>query len=159
MPTSKKSWPALSKWDARFVRIAQEVAEWSKDPGTKVGAVLVTDRRIIATGYNGFPQGISDSFERYADREVKIAYTVHAEVNAILNAAKNGSQTDCSTLYVTFPPCVACSSAVIQAGITRVVRPDLSTAPERWLKSFHDGHNLLTEAGVLVESYLPSDHV
>ena len=50
----------LNKWDERFVRIAFEVATWSKDPGTKVGAVLVADRRIIASGYNGFPQGIED---------------------------------------------------------------------------------------------------
>ena len=152
MPTSTKSSPALSKWDLRFIQVAEQVAEWSKDPGTKVGAVLVSDRRIIATGYNGFPQNISDSFERYADREVKLAYTVHAEVNAILNAAKNGSPTDCSTLYVTFPPCVACSTAVIQAGVTRVVLPALSTAPERWVKSFLEGHKLMIEAGIRVES-------
>lgn len=148
----------MTKWDFRFIEIAYQVSKWSKDPGTKVGAVLVTDRRIIATGYNGFPQGINDSFERYADREVKIAYTVHAEVNAILNAAKNGSQTENSTLYVTFPPCVACSTAVIQAGVTRVVRPDLSTAPERWRKSFHEGRNLLLEAGVKVEAFIPTDY-
>jgi dCMP deaminase len=159
MPTLTKFSPVLSKWDERFIRIAKEVAGWSKDPGTKVGAVLVCDRRIIATGYNGFPHGISDSLERYADRDVKIAYTVHAEVNAILNAAKNGSQTDGSALYVTFPPCVSCSSAIIQAGITHVVPPHLSTSPDRWRKSFHAGHNLLLEAGVLVTSYLPSDYV
>ena len=149
----------LSKWDERFLRIANEVAGWSKDPGTKVGAVLVADKRIIATGYNGFPAGISDSLERYADREVKIAYTVHAEVNAILNAAKNGSPTAGSTLYVTFPPCVSCASAVIQAGVSRVVRPDLSTSPERWRASFHEGQNLLFEAGIKIDAYLPSDYV
>ena len=149
----------LNKWDKRFVRIAFDVATWSKDPGTKVGAVLVSDRRIIATGYNGFPQSIDDSLERYADREIKLAYTIHAEVNAILNAAKNGASTDSSTLYVTFPPCVSCSAAVIQAGITRVVRPDLSTAPERWRKSFHEGRNLLLEAGVRVETYIPKNYV
>lgn len=159
MPISRKSSPPLSKWDLRFIQVAKQVAEWSKDPGTKVGAVLVSDRRIIATGYNGFPQNISDSFERYADREVKLAYTVHAEVNAILNAAKNGSPTDCSTLYVTFPPCVACSTAVIQAGISRVVRPDLSTAPERWVNSFRKGQDLLEEAGVLVQPCPSSNHV
>ena len=149
----------LSKWDHRFIRIAREVAQWSKDPGTKVGAVLVADRRMIATGYNGFPQGINDSLERYVNRDVKIAYTVHAEVNAILNAAKNGSTTDSSTLYVTFPPCVSCSTAVIQAGVTHVVCPDLSTAPERWIESFSLGQNMLAEAKVLVTTYLPTDYV
>ena len=148
----------LEKWDQRFVRIALEVASWSKDPGTKVGAVLVSDRRILATGYNGFPTNISDSLERYNDREVKLSLTVHAEVNAILNAAKNGASTDSSTLYVTFPPCVSCATAVIQAGITRVICPDLSSAPERWIQSFTEGQNLLKEAGLLVSTYMPSDY-
>ena len=148
--------PQPNKWDERFLRIATEVASWSKDPGTTVGAVLVSDKRIIATGYNGFPQGISDRFERYEDRDLKLAYTVHAEVNAILNAAKNGAKTNGSTLYVTFPPCVSCSTSVIQAGITRVVCPDLSTAPPRWLDSFTMGKNLLLEARVTVFSYFPS---
>jgi len=149
----------LNKWDERFIRIAYEVASWSKDPGTKVGAVLVSDRRIIATGYNGFPQNISDSFDRYEDRETKLSYTVHAEVNAILNAAKNGSPTDSSTLYVTFPPCVRCSTAVIQAGVTNVVRPVLSAAPERWRESFASGMSLLVEAGVKVDAFIPQTYV
>ena len=148
----------LNKWDERFIRIAYEVASWSKDPGTKVGVVLVTDRRIIATGYNGFPQNISDSFDRYEDRETKLAYTVHAEVNAILNAAKNGSPTASSTLYVTFPPCVRCSTAVIQAGVTHVVRPVLSAAPERWRESFASGMSLLVEAGVKVDAFYLKDY-
>ena len=146
----------LSKWDDRFITIAHNVATWSKDPGTKVGSVLVTDRRILATGYNGFPHQISDSLDRYENRELKLAYTVHAEVNSILNAAKNGARTDGSTLYVTFPPCVSCSTSVIQAGITRVVCPDLTTAPQRWIESFKMGNNLLHEAGVKVSTYFPS---
>jgi len=146
----------LSKWDDRFITIAHNVATWSKDPGTKVGAVLVIDRRIIATGYNGFPHQISDSLDRYENRELKLAYTVHAEVNSILNAAKNGARTDGSTLYVTFPPCVSCSTSVIQAGITQVVCPDLTTAPQRWIESFKMGNNLLHEAGVKVSTYFPS---
>ena len=145
----------LNKWDKRFLQIAAEVASWSKDPGTTVGAVLVSDKRIIATGYNGFPQGINDRLSRYGDRALKLAYTVHAEVNAILNAAKNGAKTNGSTLYVTFPPCVSCSTSVIQAGITRVVCPDLSTAPSRWLDSFTMGNSLLIEAGVDVASFIP----
>ncbi len=146
----------LNKWDDRFITIAHNVATWSKDPGTKVGAVLVIDRRIIATGYNGFPHQVSDSFDRYENRELKLAYTVHAEVNSILNAAKNGARTDGSTLYVTFPPCVSCSTSVIQAGISHVVCPDLTTAPQRWIESFKMGNKLLHEAGVKVSTYFPS---
>ena len=145
----------LNKWDKRFIRIATEVATWSKDPGTKVGAVLVYDRRIIATGYNGFPQGISDTFERYQHRETKLSYTVHAEVNAILNAAKNGAPTNGSTLYVTFSPCVSCATSVVQAGVTTVICPCLSTAPERWRESFQLGQDLLKEADVSVLTFIP----
>ena len=143
----------LDKWDQRFVRIAQEVASWSKDPGTQVGAVLVLDRRIIATGYNGFPQGIEDHLTRYENREMKLAYTVHAEVNAILNAAKNGSQTNGSTLYVTFAPCVRCCTSVIQAGVKRVVCPTVESAPERWQSDFRSGQKLLWEAQIKVETF------
>ena len=149
----------LSKWDGRFIRIADEVASWSKDPGTKVGAVLVLDRRIIATGYNGFPQGIDDSFERYAEREVKLAYTVHAEVNAILNAAKNGATTNGSTLYVTFSPCVSCATSVVQAGVSMVVCPCVSTAPPRWRDSFQLGQDLMKEANVEIKTFIPNTHV
>jgi dCMP deaminase len=144
----------LNKWDERFIRIANEVASWSKDPGTTVGAVLVADKRIVATGYNGFPQNICDSLERYSDRGTKLAYTVHAEVNA-----KNGAKTNGSTLYVTFSPCVSCSTSVIQAGIAHVVCPDLSTAPPRWLESFTLGQSILREAGVVVSTYFPLDYV
>lgn len=143
----------MSKWDERFVRIAHEVATWSKDPGTKVGAVLVNDKRILATGYNGFPSGISDSLDRYTDREVKLAYTVHAEVNALLNAAKNGARTEGSTLYTTFHPCVNCAASVIQGGIARVVCPTVDSSPERWRENFTRAKDLLSEAGVTITNY------
>lgn len=150
----KQTW----KWDERFLRIAYEVSTWSKDPGTRVGSVLVQDRRIIATGYNGFPQGISDNLERYSNRDTKLAFTVHAEVNAILNAAKSGAETRMSTLYVTFPPCVRCATSIIQAGITRLVCPDLEFSPERWRSSFEEGQMLLKEAELLVEYFDPEKH-
>lgn len=143
----------MNKWDERFVKIAQEVASWSKDPGTKVGAVLVSDKRILASGYNGFPSGISDTFERYADREVKLAYTVHAEVNALLNAAKNGAKTEGSILYTTFHPCVNCAASVIQGGIDKVVCPSVESAPERWRSNFQRAHDLLNEAGLTIVNY------
>lgn len=145
--------PFLNKWDLRFLQIANEVSQWSKDPGTKVGCVLVKNRRIVSTGYNGFPHNLSDDLSLYQDREYKLAITVHAESNAILNAAKNGSQTENCVAYVTFPPCTQCASALIQAGITQVVCPDPAKAPERWVKSFTLANNLLVEASVKVLYY------
>jgi dCMP deaminase len=147
----------LSHWDKRFLRIAEEVRLWSKDPGTKVGCVLVNERRILSTGYNGFPQTISDDLDRYIDREYKLSVTVHAEANAILNAAKNGTKVEGSTLYVTFPPCSQCASAVIQAGVAQVVCPDPASAPERWRSNFVAANNLFYEAGVKVLYYSDSD--
>ena len=149
--------PFLSKWDRRFLRIAEEVRQWSKDPGTKVGCVLVKDRRILSTGYNGFPPSISDDLSRYSDREFKLRITIHAEKNAILNAAKNGTKVEDSTLYVTFPPCSQCASAVIQAGISHVVCPNPAFAPERWMDNFIAASNLFCEAGVKVLYYSDDD--
>jgi len=149
--------PHLDKWDRRFLRVAYEVSSWSKDPGTKVGSVIASHKRILSVGYNGFPSGLSDSFDNYINREYKLLVTVHSEVNAILNAAKNGTKVEGSILYVTFPPCSQCASAVIQAGVAQVVCPDPATAPERWRSNFIAANNLFYEAGVKVLYYSDAD--
>ena len=149
--------PSISKWDRRFLGLAEQVRLWSKDPGTKVGCVLVSERRILSTGYNGFPQTISDDLNRYANREYKLSVTIHAEKNAILNAAKNGTKVEGSTLYVTFPPCSQCAAAIIQAGVATVVCPNPADAPARWLESFLAASDLFCEAGVKVLYYTDSD--
>lgn len=147
----------LSHWDRRFLRIAEEIRSWSKDPGTKVGCVLVQDRRMIATGYNGFPSTLSDSLELYEDREYKLAVTVHAEKNAILNAAKNGAKTEGATAYVTFPPCSQCAASLIQAGISQVICPNPANAPERWRASFKLANDMLYNSGVKLLYYSECD--
>ena len=147
----------LCHWDSRFIRIAHEVQSWSKDPGTRVGAVLVKDRRIVATGYNGFPASLSDDLERYLDRDFKLSVVIHAEKNAIFNAAKNGTTTEGATIYVTWPPCTQCASALIQAGISEVVCPDPKDSPERWAANFLLANKLLQEAGVKVLYFGDSD--
>ena len=155
--TLSTSNPHLTKWDLRFLKIAHEVQSWSKDPSTKCGCVLVKDRRVIATGYNGFPANISDSLDRYQNREFKLAAVVHAEKNALFNAAKNGSTTEGCTAYVTWPPCSQCASALIQAGVSKVICPATATAPERWIDNFILAGNLLYEAGVTVIYYSEED--
>jgi dCMP deaminase len=119
--------------------------------------VLVLNKRILSVGFNGFPQNLSDSLDLYADRDYKLAVTVHAEANAILNAAKNGAQTEGATAYVTFPPCSQCAAALIQAGVKKVVCPNPESAPERWRASFKLGNNMLFEAGITVLYYSESD--
>jgi len=147
----------LNHWDIRFLRIAEEVRTWSKDPGTKVGCVLVQDRRMIASGYNGFPSTLSDSLDLYEDRNYKLAVTVHAEANAIMNAAKNGAKTQSCTAYVTFPPCSQCAAALIQAGVATVICPDPASAPERWRASFKLANEMLYQSGVKLFYYSEAD--
>lgn len=111
------------KWDNRFLSLAQEVAGWSKDPSTQVGAVIVGSKReVLSQGFNGFPRGINDSVERYNNREVKYKFVVHAEMNAIYNASYSGTSLDGSTLYIYgLPICSECAKGIIQVGIERVV--------------------------------------
>ena len=149
--------PFLTHWDRRFLRIAEEVASWSKDPGTKVGCVLVSNKRILSVGFNGFPHTLSDSLTLYEDRDYKLAVTVHAEANAIMNAAKNGAKTQSCTAYVTFPPCSQCAASLIQAGVEKVVCPDPETAPERWRASFKLGNEMLYNSGVKLLYYSQDD--
>ena len=79
--------PPEQKWDVRYIELAHKVSEWSKDPSTKIGCVVVGDKgQVLAQGYNGFPRGIEDSEERLDNRETKLKYVVHGEMNAIYNA-------------------------------------------------------------------------
>lgn len=136
------------KWDVRFLELAKHLAEWSKDPSTKVGAVAVRDRRILATGYNGFPLGVADLPGRLENRNEKYLRTVHAEANAVAQAAKNAISLNNSDIYVwPFIPCSSCCTLLIQAGIKRVVVPD-TTIPDRWEESFKMSRDMFSEAGV-----------
>lgn len=133
------------KWDERFVVLAEHIAQWSKDPSTKVGAVLVDDqRRVVGHGYNGFPRGVADTPERYADREIKYKMVVHAEANAILNAAV---ATKGCTLYSTFFPCPGCASLLIQSGIVRVISRR-SPSDDRWAEQQKISETMFAEAGI-----------
>ena len=102
------------------MRLAREVSSWSKDPSTKVGAVLVRDRRIVATGYNGFPRGMVDD-ERLQVRNIKYKRVIHAEMNAVLFAGPDGARGATVYIYGMRGPCNNCSKHLIQAGIRRVV--------------------------------------
>lgn len=138
----------VAKWDDRFLDLADTVASWSKDPSTKVGAVIARpDRTIASVGFNGFPRGVDDSGERLEDRPVKYGITVHAELNAVLSAHE---PVRGYTLYVSpLHPCSNCAAAVVQAGIVRVVARVEGT-PERWEQSFALASMIFAEAGVEV---------
>lgn len=148
--------PNEEKWHCRFLRLAKEVASWSIDPSTQVGCVLVRDKRVISTGYNGFPKNISDDFDRLMDREKKYEITVHAEVNAVTTAALHGVSTEGCKAYVTFSPCSRCAAVLINAGIKEVYVTGGSIIPDRWLPNFITASKLLAEAGVLYQVLDPS---
>lgn len=137
----------IDKWDRFYLGLADYIATASKDPSTKVGAVLVRPNNTIASvGYNGFPRGMSDDHELYADRPTKYSRIVHAEMNAILNA--QGPVEGC-TLYCTFLPCDRCAVFVVQAGITRVVAPAPTPDQiERWGTSLDNTRAIFLEAGI-----------
>ena len=143
----------MTKWDSRFLRLATHISEWSKDPSTQVGCVVVgPDREIRSTGFNGLPRGIEDNDERLNDREVKYPLICHAEENAIMHAARIGMSLKGCTAYVTWPPCTRCARSLIQAGISSVVYPEDTSIPERWMADFNLSLNMLKEAGINVET-------
>ena len=132
-------------WHQRFLDLAQHIGTWSKDPSTRVGAVIVDDqRRVISTGYNGFPRGVEDTDHRLHTREIKYEMIVHGEVNAILFANQS---LQGATLYTwPFMPCSRCAGIVIQSGIKTVVAP-YNDNP-RWAQSFDLTQRMFQEAGV-----------
>lgn len=123
----------MDKWDERFMNLAETVAGWSScyQENRHVGAVAVRDKRIITTGYNGAPSGIESCAERgECLRRVRniasgtmqeVCYAVHAEQNAIIQAAKMGVALDGAVMYVTHQPCVICTRMILNAGIKKVV--------------------------------------
>lgn len=128
--------PMSDSWIKYFMDIATVVASKSKDK-TKVGCVLVspTNKQILSTGFNGFCRDVADTPERYADREVKMDYVVHAEANAICFAAFSGMRTDGCYAFITLPPCHSCAKLLKQAGVTNVFyMEDRSEAPTQEIK-------------------------
>ena len=148
------------RWDEYFLSIAEAVSLKSKDPSTKIGAVVVDKNYTIrATGYNGFPRGVEDSDERLNDRETKYKIVVHGEMNAILAAARAGVALDGCTLYLHCPfggpPCHRCAAEIIQSGIDCVIStPSKSTT--RWGDSQELSIQLMKEGGVLYREVVTS---
>jgi dCMP deaminase len=143
------------KWDERFMQVAELVGTWSScfQPNRQVGAVIARDKRILTTGYNGAGSGIVSCAEKEeclrrkrgipSGTQHEICYAVHAEQNAVIQAAKIGLSVDGATLYCTHQPCVICAKIVINSGIRRVV----------YKAGYPDEFSLMLfkEAGVSVE--------
>lgn len=137
-----------TKWDKRFLGLAKLVGSWSKDPSTKVGAVITDyNNRVVSIGFNGFPQGVKDCEKRLLDREQKYDIIVHAEANALMFA--NASLEGCTIYTWPFEPCSRCAGLIIQSGITRVV--SVINSDKRWEKNFTLARQLFDESGIILE--------
>lgn len=139
-------------WDIRFLNLASHIAQWSKDPSTKVGAVIVDEhRRIVSVGYNGLPRGVSDEGTRYQDRSVKYKMIMHAEVNALMFATRP-SLKGCTIYVYPFGPCAQCTGMIIQREISRVVFPNMhdEKAEKRWATDHELALVMFEEADVEV---------
>ncbi len=123
----------MDKWDKRFMQMAEMVSGWSScyQDNRQVGAVITRDKRILTTGYNGASSGILSCKERGECLRKKlnipsgtrheVCYAVHAEQNAIIQAAKLGVSVQGATLYCTHQPCGICAKMIINAGIKKVI--------------------------------------
>ncbi len=130
MVVAKKKVIRRPSWDTYFMNIADVVSTRATCLKRQVGAVIVRDQQILATGYNGAPRGIKHGAEVGCLREQlrvpsgthhELCRGLHAEQNAIIQAARNGVTTEGATLYCTFMPCIICAKMIINSGITRVV--------------------------------------
>jgi dCMP deaminase len=127
------------RWDDYYLKMLDSIRTKSKDPSTKVGAIIVNqNNKIVSTGFNGFAIGVCDNEPSRYERPIKYDYTIHAELNAILlHARSGGSPLEGCRLYCSLHPCAACANAIAQAGIKEVIAylppPEMS---ERLAKDF-----------------------
>ena len=138
--------PQLQGW---ALGMAEHVAQLSKDPSTKVGAIIFDDkRRIVSAGYNGFARGVKDTPSRLHDRETKYKLTLHAEKNAILFAT---GPLDGCTIVVTHPCCAQCAAQIIQSGIKHVMwKKPTNDFMLRWRDDLLLSYAQFEDAGVTV---------
>lgn len=151
----------MDKWDKRFIELSFTIAGWSScyKSDRQIGAVIVRNKRILTTGYNGAPAGLLSCKDKGYCVRVKngipsgtkheLCYAIHAEQNAIIQAAKLGVSIEGATLYCTHYPCAICAKMIINAGISRIVY--VHPYPDEF------SHSLLGETDILVEQYTPED--
>ena len=148
----------MDKWDKRFMQMAGLVAGWSScfQDNRQIGSVIVKNKRIMTTGYNGAPAGIRSCKERGecmrrrlsipSGQQGQLCYAIHAEQNAIIQAARMGIAIEGATLYCTHQPCSICSKIIVNAGIKRIVYKN--PYPDEFALE------ILSEAGVELEQYM-----
>jgi len=140
---------AKKNLDLEMMELADHIAGWSKDKSTVVGAVIVRGKNPISMGVNGFPSGCNDEKPERHERPLKYDWVLHAEANAIINAARNGECTNDTVMYINWFPCANCAGMIVQAGIKKIY---CDKEPDFENKQFGAGFRLaiekLTEGGV-----------
>lgn len=142
--------PYIQKfWD--YMPVAEAFAAKSKDPSTKVGAIVLgPGHEVRSSGWNGAPRRCgADTDERYQSREEKLFWVTHAEANAIANAARSGVSLANCVMVVTHAPCMSCAKLIVQSGIMMVISraPDEAFAA-RWKDDMDRAAALFLECGV-----------
>lgn len=152
-----KSVAKRPSWDEIFMQVADVVSQRSTCLRRKVGAVLVKDRHIIATGFNGAPAGMEHCIDKGvclreelgvpSGERLDYCYAVHSEANLIIQSAIHGRDTRGSEVYLTCSPCTMCAKLLVNAGIKRICYKD--NYPDKLAME------ILRSGGVLVENYSP----
>lgn len=140
-PEKAKKYLKLAKYQANL---------FSKDPATKVAAIILSQDThvILSTGYNGIPRKMNDTLPERWERPVKYTYCVHAECNAICNAARSGMSVDDAIAVVTLFPCSDCAKMLIQAGISTVIAPSPDFDMPKWGEQFIISSKMFKEVGM-----------
>jgi dCMP deaminase len=142
--------PMTKKWNKRFIQLAEHVANWSKDPSTQVGALIVdSGRNVRAMGYNGFPEGVEDTAVRLEDRTQKYPLVVHAELNALGECAELGISTKGAILVCTHMPCANCAGPLVKAGIREwVIKAPSADFKDRWKEEYKFSEIIIRESKI-----------
>jgi dCMP deaminase len=144
-------------WEEYFLNIAENVKLKSKDQSTKIGAIIVgEDNEVLSTGYNSFPRNAEDNLKERQERPEKYFWMVHAELNAILNAARVGTRLKGSTIYITSGlPCIDCAKSIVNAGIKTIYCKRICTTKnkEKWEESQKRSLQLFGECKIEVIFY------
>lgn len=147
----------MDKWDRRFMELVDTVSNWSScyQENRQMGAVIVKNKRILTTGYNGAPSGIPSCKEKGeclrrklgipSGQQGQTCYAIHAEQNAIIQAARMGIAIEGATLYCTHQPCSICARLIINAGIARIVY--------RYPYPDEFSLQLIAESGIICEQF------
>ncbi len=151
----------IPSWDEQFMHDVYWWARRSKDPRTKVGAVLVRwgDKIPISMAYNGFSRKVNDNVPERWERPEKYLWVCHAETNSVLNCARRGYSSEGTTLYTQGVPCAGCADAIVQGGIIGIVihkqwqEYEKKFGQKKWIESAERSEEKLKEAGIKVRVF------